>query len=207
MKNDFIVYAFHVPGSTEPFYVGKGHPGRPWEHFWKSKLEKCQTLFFKKLRALREKGIAPEIKIIVQGLTEDQAFELEKTLIKIWGRIDNHTGCLTNHTDGGEGTAGCLNGGHLHTIDDLVKMSKSKTGQALENLRQGRRKHDLVPVESYDLKTKVPVKQYACTRDVQKDGYNDNHVRSVIKGTRWHHKYLGWRKVTPEAIKSCTAQP
>ncbi len=31
--NNYIVYTFSVPGELLPFYVGKGRPSRPQQHF------------------------------------------------------------------------------------------------------------------------------------------------------------------------------
>ena len=46
------------------------------------------------------------IVMIKVNLTEEDAFSLEKSQIKEYGRIDNGTGCLRNLTDGGEGPSG-----------------------------------------------------------------------------------------------------
>jgi hypothetical protein len=51
-------------------------------------------------------GTIPEISIFMESLTEVRAFFWERYLIASFGRRDQGTGCLCNHTDGGEGVAG-----------------------------------------------------------------------------------------------------
>ncbi len=89
--NNFYVYMYlrsynskHGPVSS-PYYVGKGKGKRAWN---------------------KDHAISlptnPKNIIIVEGcLSESDAFQLEKDLIKQYGRIDLGTGCLHNRTDGG----------------------------------------------------------------------------------------------------------
>ena len=93
----FYVYAYlrsndSVNGPKySPYYIGKG----------------------KNLRAFRRSGreIKPPadhsfIVMIQEGITEKQAFSLEKYCIALYGRINKGTGILRNLTDGGEGASG-----------------------------------------------------------------------------------------------------
>ena len=49
-----------------------------------------------------------EVEILFENLTWDECCEKEREFIKIYGRIDNKTGTLSNLTDGGEGTVGFI---------------------------------------------------------------------------------------------------
>lgn len=197
MRKDFIVYAFHVPGSIEPFYVGKGRPERPWEHFKPCNLKK-KTHFYFKLSQLLAQGIAPDIKIIVQGLTEGQAFALEKTLIKIWGRQDMKTGCLTNHTDGGEGCFNGIGNTSERSLDTLLKMSESasksqhRPGQIEKNRMA--MAHLAKPVECID--HSGTVRQFPSLAAAERAGYNRNAIRRVLCGECSHAYTLQWRYST-----------
>jgi hypothetical protein len=87
----FYVYGHFVPNSKEPFYIGKG-TGRRYKKrdnrnkWWKNIVAKYGF----------------EARILHDGLTELEALELEKQLIKEYGRLDNKAGPLVNLTDGGE---------------------------------------------------------------------------------------------------------
>jgi hypothetical protein len=64
-----------------------------------------------------------EVKILKEGLTWEEACQMERDLIKKYGRIDQGTGILTNLTDGGDGTVGLT-----RTEEHCNKISKSLTG-------------------------------------------------------------------------------
>ena len=89
---DFYIYVYFRADGT-PYYVGKGKGGRA---YWK-----------------RKKGVKPPqnkdlLKILINNLTEDDAWEWERDLISLLGRKDLGTGCLRNKTEGGEGACGAV---------------------------------------------------------------------------------------------------
>lgn len=68
-----------------PWYAGKGSGKRAYvqhEHFYPPKDRSCILIF--------------------PRASEAEAFATEIELIRNWGRLDIGTGCLHNHTDGGE---------------------------------------------------------------------------------------------------------
>jgi len=84
MNNEYYVYFFLRQDGT-PYYIGKGRGKRAYR-----------------------KDAPPEdrILLVLQNLTEEQAFSNEKNFISWYGRKDTGTGILRNLTDGGEGVSG-----------------------------------------------------------------------------------------------------
>ena len=88
--NKFYVYGYFREDGT-PYYIGKGTGYRATTQY-------CHAV---KVPVDRSR-----IRILSDGLSDEEAREWEKDLIALLGRKDNGTGCLRNLTDGGEGMAG-----------------------------------------------------------------------------------------------------
>jgi hypothetical protein len=104
MKNPdrFYVYCYAEPGKDHPFYIGKGSGERAYDHLRPSNLKR-RSRMATKLRGMLRDGISAAIEFLHVSLAEPDAFALERVLIAKWGRLDLGSGCLCNHTDGGEG--------------------------------------------------------------------------------------------------------
>jgi hypothetical protein len=95
----YYVYAYlrstdSVNGAKySPYYIGKGSGKR---------LLSTQG---RPANKPRDRSMAVYIQ---EGLTEEQAFSLERYCIALYGRIDIETGCLRNKSDGGEGASGVI---------------------------------------------------------------------------------------------------
>lgn len=89
----------------EPFYIGKGKDYRHKRHLNESYLSD-KSHKSNLINKLIKNGQYPNIIIIEEKLTQNEAFDLEKKLILLIGRYDLKTGSLTNKTDGGEGISG-----------------------------------------------------------------------------------------------------
>jgi hypothetical protein len=97
MKTDFYVYVWRRAGGV-PCYVGKGR-GRRWrQHGPNGGNPWLAKIFAKEAEEMR-------VEFVATGLTESDAFALERELIAKYGRRKTG-GTLVNMTDGGEGTAG-----------------------------------------------------------------------------------------------------
>lgn len=102
MTHIYYTYQLRDPRSTKPFYIGKGKEYRAWDHLkGVDYTHKSNTI----QKIIRE-GFEVQVEILYKDLPEPIAFSLEKLFIKRYGRRDNGTGCLTNLTDGGEGSSG-----------------------------------------------------------------------------------------------------
>lgn len=117
--NDFYVYAWLMPCGT-PFYIGKGRKGRD------RALKVTNQIFMRIVDKIRRAGKEPVIFRVLEGLDENGAFELERALIKSYGRRNNKTGILANMTDGGEGSSG-----HVKAPDVVARIAAAKIGVKL----------------------------------------------------------------------------
>lgn len=120
MKNDYYVYCFFDSDKPtkievsslnccflyEPFYIGKGKGERIKSHFYPSSLAK-KNLKNNKLKNIINKGKQVLIEKLLNNLTEEDAYDLEKALINSIGRKDLKNGSLTNLCDGGYGIRNC----------------------------------------------------------------------------------------------------
>ena len=115
----FYVYAHYKSDSpdSDPFYIGKGKSSRDSYHkrnpYWKNIVAKHGFVS----------------KRIAENLTEQEAWELEKTLIKQYGKLTEGTGCLCNIADGGEGASGTI-----HSAETKAKWSVAKKGKTWEEI-------------------------------------------------------------------------
>lgn len=102
MIDRFYVYQWTRPDTGVVFYIGKGSFVRDIQ------TKKHNAIVTRIVAKLEKIGMKPEVARIRDGLTEDEAFEVERLEIAKHGRINNGTGTLANMTDGGEGTTGVV---------------------------------------------------------------------------------------------------
>ena len=106
MTEEYYVYAYLREDGT-PYYIGKG------------KRDRAYSKTGRRFKAPPKDRII----IILQNLTEEQAFSNEIDFILFYGRKDNGTGILRNLTDGGEGVSG-----HIQSEETKRKLSKASMG-------------------------------------------------------------------------------
>ncbi len=132
MGGKFYVYEHWRPDRGECFYVGKGHGRRAYD------MRRGRNRWHKFVQAkLSLLGTAIEIKIIDQGITEEEAFAKEVERIAFW---KNDGADLCNLTDGGEGPSGYKfseerkravsekSKGRKHSAESRAKMSAAAMG-------------------------------------------------------------------------------
>ena len=102
IPRDFYVYALFREDGRTPFYIGKGRGKRMYIH------ERDAPRFTShKDRIIQNMLAAGSLSIpkakLVDGLTDDEAKQVEKDLIRLVGRWPS--GPLANMTDGGDGVS------------------------------------------------------------------------------------------------------
>ena len=113
--NEFYVYVHTLPDGT-PFYVGKGSEGRATSTngrstWWHRTVKKHYGNEF------------PHHNVLIENITEADAFAKETEMIGLYGRKDKSLGPLVNMTDGGDGPRG-----HRHSKKSKERMSKNRIG-------------------------------------------------------------------------------
>jgi hypothetical protein len=88
----YYIYSY-LREDNSPYYIGKG------------KEQRAYTKGRNEVRPPKDKS---RVRILKDNLTEQEAFELEKLYILMFGRKDNGTGILRNKTDGGDGSSGAV---------------------------------------------------------------------------------------------------
>lgn len=113
----------------EPFYVGKGEGSRIKNHLKKSQRisdynSKTNNHKINKINKILDLGLNPITIKVSSNLTNAEACEQERFLIKQIGRIDLNKGTLVNMTDGGDGVLNL-------SKEARYKMSLAKKGKKL----------------------------------------------------------------------------
>jgi hypothetical protein len=98
-----------------------GHGKRLHQH----KRKALNSLFQAKLRAIAEAGLEPDVRKVFDGLSLEQALNLERQEILRHGRLDLGTGPLCNRTAGGQGTIG-----YKHRAATRLLLSAQRKGKA-----------------------------------------------------------------------------
>lgn len=111
-----VVYRHLRKDNLEPFYIGIGKDEKRAYSFGKYKRSKFWTRYFNKYGCI--------VEIVAKDLLWEDACEMEKLLIALYGRIDNGTGTLVNMTDGGDGRLGSI-----QSEETRLKISSSCIGR------------------------------------------------------------------------------
>ena len=89
----FYVYALKDPRTSpaKPFYIGKGGGSRAFDHL----VMPDATKKYARIKEIIADGANPMVDILIEDLTEAQAFRLEAELISAYGTLETG-GILTN---------------------------------------------------------------------------------------------------------------
>lgn len=137
--NRFYVYVFLREDRYTPYYVGKGTGHRMYQRTGRVVLPPTDRTRIVKIK---------------DDLLECQSLELEKTLIRFWGR-EKDGGVLHNLTDGGDGVSG------------LSEESKKKIGENTRRCLKGRKGHTKGRVVTDETRKKLSVAGTGKKRSVE----------------------------------------
>lgn len=89
-NDDYYVYVYIDPRNHEEFYYGKGKDRRKDAHL-KDSSDSDKT---RRIKAIKDEGLDPIIRVVARGLSESEAYLVEKTLLWKLGKT------LTNQATG-----------------------------------------------------------------------------------------------------------
>jgi hypothetical protein len=156
---------FHELHNGSVFYVGMGATDRAWEtdsrnQYWKNVVKKHGGY---------------HVRIVRDGLTLDEARDLERFYISYFGRRKYESdGILVNLAEGGQGNKGF------------------------------RKTYLFHPVTAFNDKGEI-VGRWNCIEDVVNDGYSCEMVRQCVKYRKKSHKELIWVRSELEQCKALIA--
>jgi hypothetical protein len=167
MDNDYLNYFYlrskdsAIGKAGTPYYVGKGKGRRAYEKSHSVPVPKDKN----------------NIVIVLENLTEEQAFQNEMDFISWYGRVDSGTGILRNLTDGGEGVSGLI-----HSEETRRKIGEAQKGNT----------HSLGKTTSEETKRKIG--------EAQKGKIlSEEHKRKISEAQKGNTNNLG--KTTSEETK------
>lgn len=169
-NTNYYVYEHWRPDKNSCFYVGKGKGVRAFEMRWRKNKGHERVVSY--LTAAKLKVV---VKLIFSGISEKEAFLLEKEKIAYWRSIGVK---LVNGTDGGEGVSGMR-----HRVDSIEAMRIKRTGVPCI-LERRKKISDKLKGRQYSPETieKMRVSQQRRHRD------NPGHLKAISAialQTRW----------------------
>jgi len=127
-QKQYYVYVYRDPRpgkDLQPIYVGKGRAENRRAYFHWEKPDRTSPILGRVLAKIALMELEPIIEIVYETDDEGEAFEMERILIKQYGRRLDGSGSLCNLTIGGEGTAGLS-----WTEQQRTKIMEKLTSQA-----------------------------------------------------------------------------
>jgi hypothetical protein len=166
---------------NEPFYIGIGtiYPNRKtFNSIYLRAFLRCRRSLFWKNITLKT---LYKVEIILESENYEFIKQKEIEFIKLYGRKDNGTGCLVNHTDGGEG-----NTGYIFSEETKEKLRKARK----QNLRCGNNK----PINQINnfgniIKSWKNIKEAADFLNVDK-----SMLSKIVKNKKFYKNYY-WQKI------------
>ena len=145
MHNFYVYIYFYLTGI--PCYVGKGKGNRWLDH---ERKRNPTNIHLRRLilKARREGLELPKIKVS-EGLSEKEAFQCERGLIRAIGRRDLGTGPLINLTDGGDGEIGRVVTKETRQKLREINLGKTLTEEHKIKISEGVKDRGYVPDEEH----------------------------------------------------------
>lgn len=121
-SSEFYVYVHRRATDGHVFYVGKGKNDRAWNSSNRSK-------YWKNIASKH----GHQVEIVINGMLEEDAFQLERDLIAFYGRKN-----LANLSDGGDGASGRIVGDNEKRIKSELFKGRPLTQETKDKISKSR---------------------------------------------------------------------
>ena len=118
----YFIYRHIRPDNMQPFYIGIGTKKTKWKYARAKTTEFRNNLWWKIVNKNNGDFI---VEILGESDNYDYIKEREVYFVKLYGKIINKTGILTNFTDGGDGVVG-----FKHSEETKEKCRIASTGKS-----------------------------------------------------------------------------
>lgn len=171
------------------FYVGKGHARRAYD------MRRGRNRYHKFIQEkLKRLGLEVEVRIIAEGLTESEAFELECGRIAFW-KADGVELC--NLSDGGEGPSG-----RKQSQEERAMRSAAMKARGYVPTPEHRQKiADFHKGKQWGLGSKRPAEAIEKTRQAHLGRVCSPESRAKMSAAKKGHKYGLGLKRSPETCR------
>lgn len=126
----YYLYRHIRTDKNQPFYIGIGKKHRNENDFRRAFSCNPRSIFWKSIK----KRTTIKVEILFEHDDRIIIQQKEKEFISFYGRIDKKTGCLVNHTDGGEDHLG-------FSSQTIEKLKQRMTGNTIMNGRKTTKEH------------------------------------------------------------------
>jgi len=169
-NKNFYVYAFLrsadsvVGPKYSPYYIGKGSKNRA----------------FSSKRVIARPNDDEFVVFIQEGLTEAEAYSLEKYCVAFYGRINNGTGILRNLIDGGQGGFE-----HVNKLQSRTKIIYTEEQLLKNSLANAQYEYELTSPGG-EIYTALSLRRFA-----KEHGIDQSSLSKVANNI--HSQYKGWK--------------
>lgn len=171
-------YCYALMNEGEPFYIGKGKGQRAYCHVNRS--NNGRTRKDRKIQKLLREGGEITPVILLDGLSEEEAFHLEHVLIHLIGRTPR--GPLLNMTDGGEGVSGLV-----FSEQHRLRIARSAMRPCKEETKRKISRTLLGHVHSGETRKKLrktPEQREAVRKSLTGRKFTENHKKNLSEAQR-----------------------
>lgn len=173
--NRICVYEHYYDDESLPFYVGQGRVSRAFNFLNRDKAWKNKVIDIDKVT----------VKIVNIDITIEESINIEKELIKKYGRLDKNTGSLVNGNDG-DTAIGCSGNTNYFYDKHLYGKDNGNYGNKYSSNTLS------IPIIQIDILGNVVKHWSSATEAEEQGGFSAGCISACCYNKRYLHKNYQW---------------